>query len=179
MEQDLWREQYCRVLRWHSRVLSLLSDNPDPTGRLLQDFVFAFFINCYHLADWLDQCLGVGAKAFARGNVYLETCRGVCHGVKHLKLDLKQFRGLSDYHRLSLTTPKFKLNLSSTGGTEWEGDVLPEAEGFLHYSVSTEHDDFEIGILMDKCIEAWNSFIKEHDLTLPPCNAVDGCEEEV
>jgi hypothetical protein len=169
MEHDLWREQYCRVIRWRSRALSVLTSNPDPTGHLLQDFLFAFFINCYHLTDWLDQCLGVGAGEFAKENVYLETCRGICNGVKHLKLDQERFKYTSHYHRISLTGPAFDLPLSSTGGTTWKGRLQPEAKVSIDCSVSTEQDDFEARFLVDKCVEAWDSFIKDHSLHLPQC----------
>lgn len=49
-----FEEQYERVKRWYQRVEAItfgMAHNKNTD--FLQDEVFAFFINCYHLKDWI------------------------------------------------------------------------------------------------------------------------------
>jgi len=55
-----WPEQWLRVRRWHQRVAPILADPPPPRSpgeADAADDVFAFFMNCYHLKDWLKNDL--------------------------------------------------------------------------------------------------------------------------
>ena len=86
-------EQFDRVKRWYQRFVtidegrqhSLPSDN-------YQDEVYAFFLNCYHLKDWIknDESIGVAeaeVEDFINNNNDLKLCGDICNNNKHLTLD--------------------------------------------------------------------------------------------
>ena len=73
-------EQFDRVKRWYQRFVTidegrrhtLPSDN-------YQDEVYAFFLNCYHLNDWIknDESVGTASakvEAVINGNNELKVC---------------------------------------------------------------------------------------------------------
>jgi len=49
-----YREQYDRMKRWYIRFASLNQGRPHnvPSDNYLED-IYAFFMNCYHLKDWI------------------------------------------------------------------------------------------------------------------------------
>ena len=48
------QEQFERVKRWYSRIRDIYQGKPHifPSD-YYQDEVYAFFLNCYHLKDWI------------------------------------------------------------------------------------------------------------------------------
>lgn len=90
LDQRDWKDQYRRVLRWRKR-LDAAKPTDDLSAAILetyQDFAHAFFINCYHLRDWL---IGAGISkgtvdVFVGGNPCLVACRGICNRAKHFHL---------------------------------------------------------------------------------------------
>jgi hypothetical protein len=83
---DGWRGQLERVQRWHSRtVTAAQTGSPD-----LQDFIFVFFQNCYHLREWLCQTSTISkhdVDGFFNGTKELLLCRDICNATKHLNIN--------------------------------------------------------------------------------------------
>jgi hypothetical protein len=142
-------EQFDRVKRWYQRFVTidegrqhnLPSDN-------YQDEAYAFFLNCYHLKDWIKNDESVGAAAykvedFIKNNKELNLCRDICNGIKHLKLTKPR----------SGQDPRFgqrKFHLQ-VGGTETTISV--------RYTIDASSGPVDAFELATKCLKAWENFI--------------------
>ncbi len=139
-----YEEQFNRVLRWYERYKEINngilhtkeSDN-------YQDDVFAFFMNCYHLKDWIKNDPSLTSKnldveSFVSNNNDLSLCADICNSIKHLKLNSKRSNRNHNFG-----SRKFKFNLGNYF-------ISPK------YSVGNQ-DAFD---LATKCVEAWKKYIK-------------------
>lgn len=49
-----WQDQRARVGRWHKRLTAISFGIPTDVSKAeALDDVYAFFMNCYHLRDWI------------------------------------------------------------------------------------------------------------------------------
>jgi len=106
-----WKEQYERIRRWYEKTrkvdyyenfrnkeyhndkeiwIDLLLHQNSITDEGL-DIYYTFFINCYHLKDWLLHSKVLPNKEildeFFHRDEYMRICHIVCTGSKHLKID--------------------------------------------------------------------------------------------
>jgi hypothetical protein len=84
-----WQDQWTRVQRWHNRVRAIGAGGGGDQEWAL-DLVFAFFMNCYHLRDWLidsKHSTKEVVDAHIAGSEALVWCRDICNGMKHYRLD--------------------------------------------------------------------------------------------
>jgi len=143
----LYKEQYERVLRWYERFKAYDTGikHNKPSNNYI-DEVYAFFINCYHLKDWLknDPNINIGnseIENFVNTSTDLKLCGDICNGIKHL-----------NRKKLSKIGPKhYKLNLK---------------QNYISFKIeiidnNKKYDAFE---LATTCIELWKQFLKEHNL---------------
>jgi hypothetical protein len=81
-----WREQYHRMKRWRTRLNEL--GKPEEQRR---DDVYAFFVCCHHLADWiandgsLDRCIRNDVRRFMKKTSALGLAADLANGFKHLE----------------------------------------------------------------------------------------------
>lgn len=144
-----YREQYERVERWYQRLKSITDGrkHTQPSD-YYQDEVLAFFINCYHLKDWIinDNSAKVSAqevKDFVNQSEYLRVCGDICNGSKHLRIDFPKSN-----KNTRIKGRNFSLSL---------GEVLPVFQAkYKIISGRKEYDAFE---LATKCLEEWGRFI--------------------
>jgi hypothetical protein len=115
-----------------------------------QDDVYAFFLNCHHLKDWIkndesvDEATKNKVEGFIETKQELKICADICNGLKHLKLT-RQRSGLQPRFAGRL----FKLSL---GGSE------PTIS--IKFSIETERGPIDAFQVATKCLEAWTSFIQ-------------------
>ncbi len=83
----IWKEQWHRVLRWYERI-----QDQNRSKQEYEDYLWAFFQNCWHMKDWLlnDPVLG-RRKDAVKKEVHcpggpLMICRDLANRSKHLKL---------------------------------------------------------------------------------------------
>lgn len=85
-------EQLNRVRRWYQRFQEIsegrLHDKPSD---FYQDEVYAYFMNCYHLKEWIKNDKGalppeVNIERFISNDPHMALCADICNGNKHLKL---------------------------------------------------------------------------------------------
>lgn len=103
--RESWRDQWDRVQRWFQHLTEfdekhLVQDNTDWTYAFLPEYAveevdvaYAFFMNCFHLKDWLigsAQVTKDGVEAHIRASQSLSACSDICHGVKHFELNRAQ-----------------------------------------------------------------------------------------
>src|SRR5437868_2214185 len=90
---DPWKQQWNRVQRWLSRFRETNDGRAhDRDSDYYQDEAYAFFLNCYHLKDWLVHdpasaglCRG-DVDRFIAGSINMKICSGLCLGSKHLRI---------------------------------------------------------------------------------------------
>jgi hypothetical protein len=143
-----WPEQWARVQRWHKRLDRFRAAPPakgDPSEPEALDQALAFFMNCYHLADWLEkdrQDPHPGATNFVHQTEVLRVCRDLCNGIKHCVLE---------------ASPKFKPtypNMTTTAQTVVVAGV-PTTRWWVDVKPGDRRDMFD---LADQCVAAWRSF---------------------
>lgn len=155
-----WRGYYASVLRWHDRLRSMCAQSyarDVPAAHELDD-TLAFFIACFHVADWLESDTAVpkrAAKRYASRTLPLMICRDICNGVKHGVLtrqpSLRGFRIGREYRG------SFFIAFAWDDPTYSNPAAIP----------SDEHrrtDLYRVDELACDCIEAWESFFVTHSL---------------
>jgi hypothetical protein len=92
-DQEKYIEQWERVKRWWTRVHEVSHGRShvfDPDFG--EDEIFAFFLNCYHLKDWIKNDSSSGdlkdlVEDYINKSLALSICADLCNGLKHLKRD--------------------------------------------------------------------------------------------
>ncbi len=141
-----WREQYDRMRRWRTR----LNEGNQP-GEHRRDDVYAFFVCCHHLTDWIakDVSLNEGIRAdvrpFAKGSGVLGLAADVTNGFKHLERDRK-----------ARVDPA--AHVSVVGGFH-VGAPRPASSGIVVAGDQTWEDAH---LLADRCIDEWEGFLRRH-----------------
>jgi hypothetical protein len=146
-----WHDQWRRVERWYRRLEPISADPPEtePEKSDALDVVFAFFMNCFHLCDWLenDPTAPPGAGAHVKANKALRICRDLCNGLKHYRLDPR--RSTTTYQRLGTTGTT--MTQSSPG--RWWIELEPGGERLDMFGVAAE------------CMALWARFVGEPPVT--------------
>ena len=151
-----WTEQWERTKRWHV----LLDEVPRRAAFLGADagldFVYAFFLNCYHVQDWVQRS-GYRSKAQLAqlfGEPEMELCRSICHSVKHFERDFGTVTSTaSEQITVGWIGPvaEAKPQRQPFAGIRW---VIKDEQG-------RSHDMFE---LADRCMELWTDFLRDAPL---------------
>jgi hypothetical protein len=131
---------------------------------LFQDYVFAFFISCYHLHDWMDPEEKHGVKEFADRDEYLGICRRICNGAKHFATTNEHG---ARYAAVTIRTPTATLATTTTGFSDAVCFPQDAAAERVQCSITTDRGDIDLRLLMDKCIESWDGFIQRRGLQVP------------
>jgi len=165
MDHPSWREQYKRVKRWRPRLSEPRrhEESEEEHELRLGDDVRAFFIECYHLVDWLvnDPAVRLPRKEGDRlvhESNWLRRCKDVCDGSKHMIVK--------------------KGRVTLVGGEPIEDEasdvILDEAgEAILNErmtEVGTVEGTWEAREMADACISEWQRILRriglpQHDLT--------------
>lgn len=118
-----------------------------------QDEVYAFFLNCYHLKDWIknDENVEITEKEkkveeFITNTEELSLCADICNSIKHLNLTVPR----------SGQDPKFgqrKFNLRVGS---------PPTTISAKYTIDTSSGPVDAFELATKCLQAWEKFIQSN-----------------
>jgi len=148
-----WQVQYERMRRWHERIRSA------PTvDDLYVDSVYAFFIFCFHLKDWLraDQSVAVeiadAAEQLINTDFPMQLCADLANGLKHVSVTRRP--RLSGPVTLSTGIPSPEV---SSTVDDYLG-ILPTihaADGSFIASAPQ---------IADLCVERWDTFLRQHRL---------------
>jgi hypothetical protein len=166
MKLPKYIEQYQRMKRWYKRFKEINDGGGHRmSSNNYKDEVYAFFINCYHLKDWLkndtDFILNdTEIEDFVRSNYYLEICGDICNGIKHMNLTRPKIgkgakMGSSRYALVvggeegPLINIKYSINVDGASCIAF--DVATEAinawEKFLSDNNEFFRDNFKLGLL--------------------------------
>ncbi len=152
--QHRFLEQLGRVKRWYARMKGLdFGKSHMMPSDYYEDEVYSFFLNCYHLKDWLknDESVDLSVREkveeFVNKNDCLLICADLCNSSKHLRLDSAR----SDQE------PKFgKKHIDVLIDA---GDSCPPVIR-IKYSIQTKVGKIDAFELASECLEKWEEFIK-------------------
>lgn len=144
----MYQEQFKRLGRWYERFKNINDGQiHDKNSDFYLDDVYAFFINCYQLKDWIKNDPSAASvvdrvEAYINNNPALSLCADICNGLKHLHLDSAR----------SGERPKFgkkvaKLRIGS-------GPITIA----LKYEIKTNSGTTDAFDLATKCMKAWEIF---------------------
>lgn len=147
-----YQEQFNRVKRWYERFAEIDGGRVhDRASDFYQDEVYAFFLNSYHLKDWIKNDGNVGAAAekveeFISSNKELSLCADICNGIKHL----------------NLTSPRSGQN-PQFGPRQFHLKLGGQQQTLsVKYSIDTTSGTLDAFEIATKCLEAWENFIKSN-----------------
>ena len=155
-------EQYNRVLRWHERLDDIhwgrytpQPESVEPNELLLRatDELYAFFMNCYHLKDWIkhDESVATRTQKAVEGYVTqvdnLRICADICNSLKHLKL----------------SRPRFDKPVSLES-TVWESVGAEFRHLYVKPVVYVDRQEVDAFELAAGCIKDWGAFFELHHL---------------
>lgn len=151
-----YREQYDRMKRWWERFDNLdKGRSHDAVSDSYVDEIYAFFINCYHVKDWIQQDTGVAqsircsVEGYIKQNRSLKLCGDICNALKHLVLTRKPKSG---------EEPVF-------GKKQYGLHLGPEpATITLKYEVNTTNGPLDAFQLSTDCVKAWDTFLQSNGL---------------
>ena len=145
-------EQWERVKRWWSRFGEISKgrvylDNTE----FSEDEIFSFFLNCYHLKDWIKNDPTSGrlsdlVEEYVNKSEALSICADLCNGLKHLERDPKRVRKNAKFgpqtHRISLGSDSALIALS--------------------YTIETDSGSFDALEIAAKCLVEWENFFNQN-----------------
>jgi hypothetical protein len=150
-----WLTHYARTLRWYARLQKVRA----ACGQVgihqdCEDYIYAFFQNCFHLRDWLLKSRVIHKSQLDQlfeSNVELRLCRDICNGTKHMTITRKpsidaDFYTFREYDHLHISSPS---------------DDPHAMEKFMIRASGEKWDAFE---LADRCMQIWNEFLEARGL---------------
>lgn len=147
-----WVEQFDRVKRYYERFKQINEgEGTSRNSAYYEDDVYSFFINCYHLKDWIENDPAVAIKKqevenYINTNPALQICADMCNGAKHLSRVPSQIR--SGKPR-SIDYKAYSLSLGA-------GPAQLRIKFFVD-----DQDAFKIAT---ECMQKWEDFIKNHSI---------------
>jgi len=152
-----YREQYDRMRRWYDRFAALAQGRPHnmPSDNYL-DEIYAFFLNCHHLKDWIKRDPSVDASVQRQVEVHIDSsrplrlCADLCNSLKHLRLTKKPRSGENP----QFGSKHFGLALGSG----------PAAISLQYYELETNAGPMDVLALATQCLAAWDAFLVANGL---------------
>ena len=153
---DKYLEQYERMQRSYDRFREINSRLADKVSSDYEDDVYAFFMHCYHLKDWIKNDasvksrmpnLGTDVEQFINESEALSLCADLCNSLKRLELDRSHSSepprvfGRKRYH--------YQLNIGSRSSIKLQWVVQRTSKPPI--------DAFE---LATECAAEWDKFLQ-------------------
>jgi hypothetical protein len=151
----LYREQYDRMKRWYDRFVALDQGRSHdvPSDNYL-DEIYAFFMNCYHLKDWIKHdgtvapTVQQAVEPHINSSRPLKLCADICNSLKHLSLTSSR-----SGENPAFGKKQFGLALG-TGPTTIN----------LKYEIDTATGPIDAFQLATECVDAWDTFLAANGL---------------
>ena len=157
---DRHQEQFKRVQRWYERFKSINNGIiHNKASEFYEDEMYAFFMNCYHLKDWIinDPATVLVAnkvEKYINNNLDLKLCADLCNSLKHL-CSGKNIRPTRSKEDPNIGKKSGKLNIGA-------GPIIFEMKIIIN-TLSGPRDAFDIAT---KCMEAWDKFYSDNKLNV-------------
>ena len=145
-----YREQYDRMKRLYNRWVALDEGKVHeiPSDNYVDD-IYAFFLNCYHLKDWIKNdgtvatTIQEAVETHINSNRALKLCADICNSLKHLHLKSSRSGESPAFGRR-----QFGLDVGAAPTTIK-----------LKYEVNTSTGPIDAFQLATDCIGAWDAFL--------------------
>jgi hypothetical protein len=152
LAEQKYIQQYLRVRRWYDRfeVISTSRDH-SMTSPNYEDDMYALFINCYHLKDWVanDSESGITkeeVEKFMRESENMRICGDLCIGSKHLEI----------------RNPKIGKDTRVARRHFWMG-LGGGPLVSVKYEIAAGGKSYDAFALASKCLEEWDDFLSQHN----------------
>jgi len=145
-----YQEQYNRLNRLYESFKEINDGKiHDKSSEFYQDVVYAFFMNCHHLKDWIKNDPAAASvtnnvENYINNNPDLRLCADICNGVKHLRRVSNRSGERPEFGK-----KKAKLYIGS-GPTTIS----------VKYEINTDSGTIDAFELSTKCMKAWKIFIR-------------------
>ncbi len=156
----MWEQQWERLKRWHIRFDAINGglEHNKPSD-FLEDDMWAFFINCYHLKDWLknDVASGVSAKDvedYVNKSPNLSLCGDLANGSKHAVLKKAKVD----------PNTKLKNKLVQVTLHAGLGAQNPPTQIAVKYTLEAGGVTYDAFGLGTACMKEWAAFLKSKKL---------------
>jgi hypothetical protein len=115
-----------------------------------EDEVFSFFVNCYHIKDWLprDRSLRVSGKLirdFIDSHLELKICGDLCNGAKHCVLSRTPWTG---------SQPVLAGRLYESEGTNGVFHTIK-----CKFTILSNGQFYDALELAQRCMALWDGFL--------------------
>jgi hypothetical protein len=150
-----WIQQWDRVQRWYERFREIDAGRTHTrVSDFYQDVAHAFFLDCFHLKDWLknDPTSGISSgdvERFLASSSSLQLCADLANGSKHLVLTTPRVDPATRMSRRH-----FKVGLASGQPTTISAKYEIRAGGQVS-------DAFQVA---SSCRQEWEQFLKRKGL---------------
>jgi hypothetical protein len=152
---DRYREQYERMQRSYDRFREINTRLADKVSSDYEDDVYAFFMHCYHLKDWVKNDtsvktrmpnIGTDVERFISESEPLSLCVALCSSLKRLELDRGHSSGPRIFGRRRY---HYQLNIGSRSSIK--------LEWLIDRNDKPPIDALE---LATECMAEWDKFLK-------------------
>ena len=136
--------------RWYKRFKEINNGQiHDKPSEFYEDEIYAFFMNCYHLKDWIKKDPAAASVAnevenYINNNPELSLCADICNGLKHF-----HFSGDRSGESPEFGKTAAKLYIGSGPTTI-----------ALKYEIKIKSGTIDAFDLATKCKKTWEIFIK-------------------
>lgn len=151
-----YQEQYDRMRRWHAKFEQLNKGRPhDAVSDNYVDEIYAFFLNCHHLKDWIrhDDSVPSNVRGRVEGHIdsspALQLCADISNSLKHLAPS----RAPRSTEQPSFGRKRYALSLGA-------GPAVIS----LKYEVVTASGAIDAFTLASDCVAAWDVFLTGNGL---------------
>lgn len=149
----MYNYQIARLERLYGFVTSKNFEELDM--QLQIDIILSFFMNCYHLKDWLIKS-GIDKKVvwdFIEQTYELKVCHDLTNSTKHLGIDAsgKKFVSLYSWEKAGWPSP---ISRSYDYLKKIQDKENPE-----HLVLSVDGHEIDCKDFMKNCMQKWNEFL--------------------
>ena len=158
-----WREQYDRMKRSHTRLLSVTDGSTAIASDDARDTLIHFYQDAYHLKDWIieDSTLGLprqAVEAAIDASRPLTICADVCNGVKHFRLRRPRRAGA----KAQIVSQSVTIGLPTA---RWPEPDEPEAGSIAHvWEIEYDGRTHDAAELATDIVAAWDSWLAKGKL---------------
>ncbi len=181
-EQYKYLEQWERVKRWYKRIEKIKRSCPKGyTDDDCLDEVYAFFMNCYHLKDWLknsvfkdnkgsvEELESLFDKKRGKRNKFFKVCADFVNGIKHVKAD--KYTRIDANTRIdkqigSRTIRKSLAYVLTTEKPNKQRKInitLPIISQYK-WEIKADKKYYDVYELAERCFNEWKNFLKKKGL---------------
>jgi hypothetical protein len=148
-KSEQWLDQWHRLCRWYKRILSLRSKAMKTSLTIDDaDLIVAYFMNCYHLRDWLLESRPEwkpDIEQLISSSFEYKACRDICNGYKHKLIRNPSLDSDFNFYR------------------EYDYDAIPGHNPEIYRFAFADGNSirkYDVFNLSDLCQELWDNFLK-------------------